>query len=48
MRIRCVRLAAALLGAGRASQQAFAQTAAPAAGQNVEWAGLGGNHSSQL
>jgi quinoprotein glucose dehydrogenase len=41
-------LAAALLGAGLASQQAFAQPAAPAAGKMVEWPVYGGNLASQF
>jgi quinoprotein glucose dehydrogenase len=48
MAIRCIRLAAALLGAGLASQPLFAQSAAPAAGTMVEWPVYGGNLASQF
>ena len=48
MAIRCVRLAAALLGAGLASEPLFAQSAAPAAGNMVEWPVYGGNLASQF
>ncbi|HET7133020.1 MAG TPA: PQQ-binding-like beta-propeller repeat protein, partial [Gammaproteobacteria bacterium] len=49
MGIRCVQLAAVLLGAGLASQPLFAQpAAAPAAGTMVEWPVYGGNLASQF
>jgi quinoprotein glucose dehydrogenase len=48
MAIRCVRLAAALLGVGLASQQLCAQPAAPPAGKMVEWPVYGGSLTSQF